>query len=88
MTLFNKIYKPIKIIKTEEKPKDKIHNIGENIMKMNYFVGNNNIDRKIKIIAFVFVENNKNKLSLSVNGRVKKNCRYIIIIMMIKIKKK
>ena len=72
ITLFNKIYKPIKTNKTEKKPKIKIHNINENIMKMTYFVRDNNIDKRIKIFDPVFVENNKNILSLSVNGRDQK----------------
>ena len=71
-TLFNKIYRTITITKAEKKNKIPIINIGENMMKMHYEIGDKKMDRRVKLFDPVFVENNKNKLSLFINNRQQK----------------
>ena len=71
--LFNDIYIPIKDDKKVDKKNNdrKLQNI-DNTMKITYKIGEEQLDRRVKLFDPVFVENNKDKLSVVVNGKMQK----------------
>ena len=73
ISLFNDIYKPIndaKLKSEKKRPFNNLSNINKinNIIKVIYNIPNKTLDRRIKLFDPVFVENNKDKLSLIVEG--------------------
>ena len=73
ISLFNDIYKPINDAKQKKDKKDKknqtqIIQITNNKIKITYNIGEKKYNRKIKLINQMFVENNKDKLSLKIEG--------------------
>ena len=73
ISLFNDIYKPINDAKQKKDKKDKknqtqIIQIPNNSMKITYNIGEKKFDRRVKLFDPVFVENNKDKLSLEIEG--------------------
>ena len=73
ISLFNDIYKPINDAKQKKDKKDKknqtqIIQIPDNSMKITYNIGGKKFDRRVKLFDPVFVENNKDKLSLKIEG--------------------
>ena len=78
ISLFNDIYKPINDAKQKKEKKDKknqtqIIPIPNNSMKITYNIGKEKVDRRIKLFDPVFVENNKDKLSLEIEGEIRSN---------------
>ena len=76
ISLFNDIYKPIsdaKLKSEKKRPFNNISNINNiNKIKIVYNIPNKTLDRRIKLFDPVFVENNKDKLSLIVDGQKQK----------------
>ena len=76
ISLFNDIYKPIndaKQKKEKKEEKNKTQIIQNNSMKITYNIGKEKVDRRIKLFDPVFVENNKDKLSLEIEGEIRSN---------------
>ena len=72
ISLFNDIYRPIndaKLKSEKKKPLYKLTNINNNKIKIIYNIGEKKFDRRVKLFDPVFVENNKDKLSLIVDGK-------------------
>ena len=69
-SLFNDIYTPINTAKQkkDEKEKPKIIQIPNNTMIITYNIAVPKLERRVKLFDQVFVENNKDKLSLEIEG--------------------
>ena len=69
-SLLNDIYKPINDAKQkkEEKRQPNITKIPNNTMTITYNIGQTKLERRVKLFDQVFVENNKDKLSLEIEG--------------------
>ena len=70
-SLFNDIYEPIntaKQKKDEKKKPEKINQIPNNTMIITYNIAVPKLERRVKLFDQVFVENNKDKLSLEIEG--------------------
>ena len=73
--LFNTIYKPINFAiqnkQIKRNPVKLVQN-WDNTMTMTYNIGGKKFDRRVKLFDPIFVENNKDKLSIVVNERPQK----------------
>ena len=72
ISLFNDIYKPIndaKQKKEKKEEKNKTQIIQNNSMTITYNIGDKKFDRRVKLFDPVFVENNKDKLSLMIEKK-------------------